>query len=392
MPTLSSPLRIIVTGLIAEYPLGGMTWHYLQYLLGIRRLGHEVYYFEDSGNWPYNPVEQAVVGRCEHNVDYLARVMAGYGLAERWAYFFGVESRWFGLSETRRAEVVNSADLLINVSGSIGRPQDYRDVERLVYIDTDPVFAQLKLVRRDADFSARVDAHDVHFSFGERISATMPDTGHQWLPTRQPIVLSEWVNGATPPPRTRPTLTTIMNWTSYRSEAWRGRTYGQKDEEFIKFLDLPSRAPDVEFEIAGAPGTSHPTPRGMLESHGWRVVDPVSACHDTGSYRSYVQRSWGEWSVAKNAYVGGHSGWFSERSACYLAAGRPVILQDTGFSDVLPVGEGILCFTTLDEAAAAVEQLRRDYSRHAAAARGIAESHFSSDRVLTLLLERAWQS
>ncbi len=386
---MSSSLRIIVTGLIAEYPLGGMTWHYLQYLLGLMRLGHDVYYIEHSGNWPYNPVEQVVVGRCEYNLDYLARVMSRYGLAERWAYFFDVESRWFGLSDVRRAEIVNSADLLINVSGSIGRPQDYRNVERLAYIDTDPVFAQLKLARRDPDFSARVNAHDVHFSFGERISAAMPDTGHQWLPTRQPIVLSEWLNSDTPPAPTRPTLTTIMNWTSYRSETWQGRTYGQKDEEFVKFLDLPRRVPGVGFEIVGAPGTSHPTPRGMLESHGWRVVDPMCFCHDTVSYRSYIQRSWGEWSVAKNAYVAGRSGWFSERSACYLAAGRPVIIQDTGFSDVVPVGEGILPFTTPEEAAAGVELLHSDYPRHVAAARRIAESHFSSDAVLTLLLQRA---
>lgn len=378
-----------MTGLIAEYPLGGMTWHYLQYLLGLVRLGHDVYYIEHSGNWPYNPVEQAVVPRCGYNVDYLARVMSHYGLAERWAYFFEVEARWFGLSDVRRAEILTSADLLINVSGSIGRPQEYRSVKRLAYIDTDPVFAQLKLARGDADFSARVDAHDVHFSFGERISGTMPDTGHQWLATRQPIVLSEWLNDSTPPPPSRPTLTTIMNWTSYRSESWQGRTYGQKDEEFKRFLDLPRRVPGVEFEIAGAPGTSHPTPRDVLASHGWRVVDPLVLCHDTNSYRSYIQRSWGEWSVAKNAYVAGRSGWFSERSACYLATGRPVILQDTGFSDVLPVGEGILPFTTLDEAAAAVEELQSHYSRHAAAARGIAESHFSSDAVLETLLRQA---
>jgi hypothetical protein len=387
----SSSLRIIVTGLIAEYPLGGMTWHYLQYVLGLRRLGHDVYYIEHSGNWPYNPVDQAVVGYCDYNVDYLARVMARYGFADRWAYFFEVESRWFGgMSDQRRADVVASADLLINVSGSVGRPADYRSAKRLVYVDTDPVFAQLKLARRDPHFTPRVDAHDVHFTFGERVAETMPDTGHRWLPTRQPVVLSEWQDGPATPEPSR--LTTIMNWTSYRSETWQGRTYGQKDEEFRRFLDLPGRFPELQFEIAGAPGTSHPTPRTMLESHGWRFVNPMAHCYDADSYRSYIQGSWGEWSVAKNGYVAGRSAWFSERSACYLAAGRPVIVQDTGFTNVLPVGHGICSFQSFDETVAALAKLKHEYPLHASAAVQIAKTFFDSDIVLTSLIGRTMET
>ena len=391
---MSSRLRIIVTGLIAQYPLGGMTWHYLQYLLGLRRLGHDVYYLEHSGSWPYNPLEQAVVVRdSSYNIGYLKRVMAHFGFAERWGYFSEIDSRWFGMPDQQRREVVTSADALINVSGSIARPQQYRAVERLVYIDTDPVFTQIKLAKRNsgnariADFASRVDAHDVHFSFGERVAETMPDTGHRWLPTRQPIVLDEWANALGP----RQTFTTVMNWTSYSSESWNDDTYGQKDIEFPAFLELPRRAGAADFEIAGAPGVSHPTPRELLAGHGWRFVDPMQVGYDFESYRRYIQTSRGEWSVAKNAYVRGRSGWFSERSACYLAAGRPVILQDTGFSAVLPVGEGILSFQSLDEAVAAVEDVQAAYPRHVAAARAIAESYFESGRVLESLLARATQ-
>ena len=362
-----------------------MTWHYLQYVLGLARLGHDVYYIEHSGSWPYNPLEKSIVGHCAYNVDYLARVMSRFGFAERWAYFSEVESRWFGLSDRQRKEIAGTADVMINVSGALDRPEDYCDVPDLVYIDTDPVFAQLKLARNDPGFVRRVNTHDVHFTFGECVARTMPDTGHDWLPTRQPIVLSEWQNAQKP----REMYTTVMNWTSYNSETWDGRTYGQKDSEFLRFLDLPRRSDKAQFEIAGAPGTSHPTPIEMLRCKGWRLADPLSVCYDFDSYRSYIQCSKGEWSVAKNAYVQGRSGWFSERSACYLAAGRPVILQDTGFSDVLPVGEGLIPFDTLEEAVAAVEQVQVDYPRHAAAAHSIAEAYFSSDTVLTSLLERA---
>jgi hypothetical protein len=382
---MSSRLRIIVCGLIAEYPLGGMTWHYLHYVLGLARLGHDVYYIEHSGSWPYSPVERAVVGRCDYNVDYLARTMSRFGLADRWAYFFEVESRWFGMSDEKRKKVIRSADLLINVSGALDRPEDYRSAECLTYVDTDPVFAQLKLLRGEAGFVRRVNVHDVHFSFGELVSQSIPDTGHIWLPTRQPVVVGEWET-SDPPSRG---FTTVMNWTSYKSELWHGRTYGQKDVEFLRFIHLPGLVPEARLEIAGAPGTSHPIPRKALTDKGWHVVEPSSVCPDLDSYRHYIRSSKAEWSVAKNAYVQGGSGWFSERSACYLASGRPVIVQETGFSQLLPVGEGIVPFTSLDEAVMAIREVEGNYLRHSSAARAISKAYFDSDQVLNSLLERA---
>src|SRR5262245_47312303 len=188
MGKMRSPLRIIVTGLIAQYPLGGMTWHYLQYVLGLARLGHDVYYLEDTGAGPYNPREGGVVKDCAFSVEYLAGGMMRFGLADGWAYRFSVRPQWFGLSDEKRAAVIQSADLLINVSGMLERPEDYRQVRRLVYIDTDPVFNQVKLARGQVEFRKLVDAHDVHFSFGEHFSEAMPMTGHRWRPTRQPIM------------------------------------------------------------------------------------------------------------------------------------------------------------------------------------------------------------
>jgi len=383
---MSCSLRIIVSGVIAQYPLGGMTWHYLQYALGLARLGHDVYYVEDTGAWPYDPARGDVFDDCTSSVRYLADVMARYGLADRWAYRFGARDEWFGMSGPTRKALFRSAELLVNVSGYLTRLDDYRRIPRLAYVDTDPVFNQIKLVNGNERFRGLVDAHDVHFSFGERLSEHTPATGHHWRPTRQPIVLSEWRPAA---PR-RDVFTTILNWSaSNNPPVYRGRTYGQKDVEFDCFLDLPRHVAPTVLELAVQPGKRRQAPLDLLRAHGWRVVDPETVCVDLDSYRAYIESSKGEWSVAKNGYVQGQPGWFSERSACYLAAGRPVVVQDTGIAPVLPVGVGIVPFTSPAEAVAAVRDVERDYPRHATAARAIAEAYFDSDRVLTRLIDEA---
>lgn len=380
-----SRLRIIVTGLIAQYPLGGVTWDYLQYVVGLLRLGHDVYYLEDTGQWPFNPKEGGVARGCEYNVEHLAGVMRRFGLAERWAYRFPWESRWYGLSDGNRRALLETADLLVNVSGTLADPAQYRCVPRMAFIDSDPVFTQIKLARGQADFRRAVDAHDVHFSFGERLSHLVPDTGHHWRPTRQPVVLSEW-RAATAP---RDAFTTVMNWTSYKPIEFQGRRYGQKDQELERFLDLPAQVPGTTLELAVNSGKTRRTPRSLLARKGWRVVHPDDVCPDLDRYRGYIQESMAEWSVAKHGYVAGRCGWFSCRSACYLAAGRPVVVQDTGFRDLFPTGEGLLAFDDQEEAVAAIHDVSAHYARHAEASRAIAREYFDSDRVLTRLLEQA---
>jgi hypothetical protein len=406
-------LRIVVSGLIAQHPrLGGMTWHYLQYLLGLARLGHDVYYFEDSGQVPYDVSRgvsgiDAMVANCEANIRHLSEVLARFGFEHRWAYRCAPESRWFGLTDAKRAQVLRSADLLINVSGTLEQPTDYRGVRRMIYIDTDPVVTQVKYLSGPPEFAPRVDAHDAHFSFGEQFSALVPDTGHRWLPTRQPILLSEW----TPSAQAREVFTTVMSWTSYRPLRYEGREFAQKDAEIQRFIDLPSMVGSVRLEVAMA-RTEHPkwqsslgnlppriqtlmqtrrrwSPQELLEHTGWQVVDADQRCSDIDAYRDYVRTSRGEWSVAKNAYVAGRPGWFSERSACYLASGRPVIVQDTGFSSVLPVGEGLLAFDSVEQATEAIREVDGDYDRHSRASRALAAEYFDADKVLVDLLERA---
>jgi hypothetical protein len=378
--------RIVVSGLIAQYPLGGLTWHYLQYLLGLQELGCDVYYIEDTDCYPYNPEEGGLAKHPTFNVRYLQNVLERFGLGERWAYRFPWKSQWFGMPEGQRQEVTSTADLILNVSGTLAHLDEYHRIPSRVYIDTDPVFTQVKLARGQKDFLNVVDAHNIHFSFGESLPGQAPDSGHDWLPTRQPVVLSEW---PTAPPG-RDVFTTLMNWTSYNPVEFEGKTYGQKDVEFQAYQDLPKQVPEQDLELAlnrvAKKGTA---PVGRLRRLGWRIVSPAEVCPDLDTYRSYVQQSMGEWSVAKNGYVLGQSGWFSERSACYLASGRPVVLQDTGFSKVLPVGRGIVPFTTPDEAAEGLVEVANNYKVHSRSARDLAAEYFASDKVLLSMIDRA---
>jgi hypothetical protein len=386
-------LRIVVAGLIGQYPVGGVTWDYIQYLLGLVALDHDVVYLEDSEQWPYNPIEGGSGCDATFNARYLANVMEHFGLGDRWAYRFPGGSlptgetfpeRWFGLPDGRRQDAIADADLLINVSSGVGNPSRYRQVPRIAYVDTDPAFTQIRAVQ-DERFRAHLDAHDVLFTYGECASDSVPDTGHVWHPMRKPIAVAEW-RPATPH---HDVFTTVLNWTSYGDLTWNGLSYGQKDSELLRFLDLPGRIAPTEIELALGSGVSRRAPRELLLSHGWRLADPMRVCGDLEGYRGYIESSFGEWTVAKTGYVLGRAGWFSGRTACYLAAGRPVVVQDTGFAPVLPVGEGIVTFSSPDEAAAGVREVVGNWAKHARAARAIAEAYFDAGKVVGRLLDTA---
>lgn len=406
VPGSSSSLRIVVTGLIAQHPsLGGVAWDYVQYPAGLARLGHDVYYLEDSGQWPYRldggeTKESRIAYDPSVNVRHLAAVMDRFHLGDRWMYRFPITGRWYGLSGQRRREVLAGADLLINVSGTLRRPEDYRAISRLAYIDSDPVFTQVKLRLRHGErkFQKRFSAHDVAFSFGERIAETEYGEGTPWRPTRQPVLLSEW----RPEEPTRGAFTTVLSWTSYKPLRHRRRWYGQKDLELRRYLGIAAAVRPARLELAlggtghagwetaRGPGWRNPwAPATILRRAGWRVTSARRVAGSLDRYRRYIATSKAEWSVAKHGYVVGRPGWFSCRSACYLAAGRPVVVQDTGFGPVLPTGDGIVAFSSPDEAVAAVRDVLARYHRHARAARALAAEYFDSNRVLARLVEEA---
>jgi len=397
--------RLIVTGLIAQHSaLGGVAWDYLNFVLGLHTLGFEVYYIEDSGEWPYNWNGGAtghawVATDCSENVSQLARSFDAFGLNDRWAYRFPPTGKWFGLTDLKRNEVIKTADALLNISGSLDKPELYRAIPKLIYIDTDPAFTQIAL-STDEVLRHRIGVHDCHFSVGENINTW--NSMDRWKPTKHPIFLAGWKNDLD----CRDAFTTVMNWTSYKPVVHQGRTFGQKDRELTRFLNLPNRVAPVPLEIAmptlfherwesseqgvmcGERRGGFGSPHELLRYHNWSVVNSLELCGDFITYRNYLMSSKGEWSVAKQGYVTGSVGWFSGRSACYLSAGRPVVVQNTGINKVIPTGLGVLAFSDEVEAAEGIREVVSSYQKHAKAAIDIAKAYFDSKTVLMKILQQ----
>ncbi len=273
----------------------------------------------------------------------------------------------------------------MNESGVITSEEILRAVPVRAYLDVDPGFTQLWQEVQGIDM--RLGAHNRFATVGGRIgqpSCDVPTCGVEWIPTVPPVVLSEWPSAG---PIERHALTTVGNWRGYGSVELDGVVYGGKVYSMRSFMTLPTLTRDA-FVAAFA---IHPDERAdlvALRENGWCLIDPAAVAGKPGEYRRFVQGSKAEFGVAKSGYVHSHCGWFSDRGACYLASGRPVIAQDTGFGEFLPVGRGLFSFSTIDDVLSAVDALNEDYACHAAAAREIAEEHFDSGRVLGTLLER----
>lgn len=380
-------MKIIVTGLVGQYAFGGVAWDYLQYVEGFRQLGHDVFYLEDTEMWPYDPIKNTISEDCSYNVAYLRNVMDKFGLGDRWIYRNAPDASYHGFSEAEVKKLCANADVFVNVSGCGWLRPEYLRIPKKVFLDSDPMFTQVALVSGEQDVVDRIHAHDFHFTFAENVGqpdCRVPAAGLNWIPTRQPIVL-EWWKPATEPPRD--VFTTVMNWVSYKECEYDGKQWGQKDVEFMKFIELPEKT-SQKFEIAMGMGPGMKRPTELLEQKGWQIVEPNQALPDPWKYRDYLRASKGEWSVAKEGYVKSRSGWFSCRSACYLALGRPCVLQDTGWSAHYPTGDGLFAFDTIEEAVAGIEEVNADYAHHSVEARALAEEQFDARKVLGALLGR----
>ncbi|MFI5364007.1 MAG: glycosyltransferase [Candidatus Binatia bacterium] len=387
-------MKIVVTGLIATYPLGGVGWDYLAYVSGLRRLGHEVFYLEDTGQWLYDPRAGSFTDDVGFNAAYLDATLAraGVDMRTRWA-LRAPDGTYHGTTLSQIERFCSQADLFLNVSGACWLRDAYRGARRIAYLDSDPCYSQAKLLAveqgtatEDQAYSVGlIRAHHCFFTFAENIndpSCAIPHCGLRWLPTRQPIVLDDW------PMRFAPEAcdyTTVMSWkTDVTLPSLSGVTYGGKDVEFRKFIDLPRRT-KVALQVA----LSGAAPRDELQQHGWQIIDAYEKSSTMEAYRNYLRASRGEWSIAKNAYVASRSGWFSTRSAAYLALGKPVVVQDTGFGGHYPTGDGLFAFSSLDDAVAAIDSIERDYRHHCNAARALAEREFAAETVLQRLLDDA---
>ncbi len=385
-----SKLRIIVGGFIGLLPAGGVTWDYGQYPLGFAALGHDVYYIEDTRVWPLFQAAGSDWGDASANVAYLCAAMEGFGLADRWAYRDEASGQCFGLSEAKVKELYRTADVLVNVSCATFLRDECARIPARVLIDSDPMFTQVQYLTPQQYYTGKpgLDGHTHHFTFGENMGAAdcrIPDCGINWRPTRQPLCLWLWPITEAPADGA---FTTVMNWTVAPPLQYEGETWGQKDVEFRRFFSLPQVVPEIPLAVVVAQtgGVGALFPAHDARKNGWHVLDPQVCVPDGQAYRTFIQQSRGEFSIAKETYVKARTGWFSCRSACYLAAGRPVVTQDTGWSRYLPTGCGLLSFEDAAGAAAALRQVAGDYQQHAVAARQIAEEYFDSRRVLTDLL------
>lgn len=385
-------MRIIVLGYIVRGPLAGFFYHHAQYVLGLARLGHDVIFVEDSDDYPscYNPVTHAVDTDPSHGLRFLADGLDRLGLGDRWAYHDHHAGRWHGPAaggpdgRSIRPSIA-SADVLLNLSGVNPLREWSLAVPRRVLIDTDPVFTQVRHLT-DPWAMQRARQHNAFFTFGENFGnpergCDTPDDGLAWRPTRQPICPDLFEHHPAIGDPTGP-LTTVMQWDSYPPRRYGRRDFGMKSMMFERFLDLPTRLPGERF--APAIGKA---PRDRLAAHGWLVHDPLDATRRLDDYLAFMARSKAEFSIAKHGYVAPRSGWFSERTTCYLATGRPAIVQDTGLAHLYPLGHGVLSFHDPQSAIESVARLNADYPAHCRAARAWVREHFDARRVLSHLLE-----
>ena len=371
-------MKILFAGIIARYPYGGVTWCSLMYLLGLQDLGHEVLYIEDTGECIYDAARDTISTDPAYGTRYIHDALEPFGLGNRWS-FVNYDGAYHGLSHEAVRAYCADADLFVNLSGGTWFWRDeYRQIPRKVFVDSDPVFTQLAIAKDEGWYVEFFRGFDHLFTFGANIGtpdSDVPTGEFTWHKTWQPVVTRLW-RTQTPPAGDR--FTTVMTW---KTESF-ADVDGNKDREFVRFIELPARTPS-RFELAVN------GPHALLRDHGWAPVDAMRVSRSLWDYRDFIQASKAEFGVAKHAYVSRRSGWFSDRTECYLAAGRPAVVQDTGWSAHLPSGAGLVGFSTLEEAITGLEMLERDYAAHAQRARELAHECFDASRVLPPFLERA---
>jgi hypothetical protein len=373
-------LRILCSGHLVRYPLGGHSWHHLQYLIGFKKMGHQVFFFENYG-WErscYDPEQNDRTGDASYGIAYLKKILSRYGLEKNWCYL-AEDGVAHGMSRQDLTDICSTADVYFNLS-NINWIPELELCSRRVLVDTDPVFSQI------GGFGlGSYSRYHVLFTYGENVhqpGCDMPDHGYRWLPTRQPVVLDCWPVTSGDPSKA---FTSVMNWTNFGAKEYQGKKYGQKDQEFEPFFSLP-KSVDQSMELAVA---APKQVRERMLAGGWRLANPKAVTADPWTYQKYIESSKAEFCVAKHAYVSTQCGWFSDRSTAYLAMGRPVVVQDTGFSRFLPASSGLLAYRNPTEAINRIQQVRDNYSNECKAARQTVESYFNSTIVLSELLENS---
>lgn len=384
---MRSRLRLVVLGMMGRCPFAGQTWLYVNWLRALTSLGHEVYYIEDDIVWPFDPRQNRVTDDFHYAVDHVSRCMAHIGLRDRWAVrFFLRRGASWGMESSAIDQLYRTCDAVLNICGATELRDEHKVAPLRVYVETDPVIAELRVASGDNVMKSILDDHNAFFTYGENYGAAdcgVPLSGLDFHMTRQPVDLGLWPMTYEPEATY---FTTVGNYrqvgkdVSYGGEVYRW----SKHFEWERILNVPRRT-NQPFDLAI--NVEDAADFRLLRSHGWHLRYPVQLSLDVfGAYPRYIRSSRAELTVAKDQNVRLRSGWFSERDVCYLASGKPVVAQDTGFSNVLPIGEGLFAFMTTDEAVEAVDAVNRDYRRHCEAARALAEDHFAGPKVAARFL------
>ena len=379
-------------GFMGGMPIAGVIWQHVHYIVGLQRLGHDVYYIEDSARLPYNPETFEVNNEFDYAARLLQRLAREFEFKNRWAfcarYLRGQPTAGLSLKKIRR--LYREADAILNVCGAQEFNDDLLASDRIIYVESDPGVEQIRIDKGVGSTIDYLRRHRSLFTFGENVgtkSFLVPTHNLKWLPTRQPVVIDLWKTNRAPPRAA--VFTSVANWSTsgLKDITWRGEKYlWSKSREFLRFVAAPKKAGET-FELAT--NIKDAKARAKFLRNGWRFHSPLQLSVDYWLYRDYVRRSKGEFTVAKDQYVRLNTGWFSDRSACYLAAGRPVIIQQSGFTQHYGSDGGLFAFSSIKEIVDAVKAINADYARHSRAARYIAREVFEAEKVLASLLGRA---
>lgn len=391
-------LRIVVGGYIGLYPTGGAVWDYIQYPLGLKTLGHDVFYIEDTMQFPVFQNNNAKWDDASSTVRYLKEIMEHFGFKERWAYRDIASDHCYGMSLNKVLEICNTADVFINISCSTVVRNEYLQIPKRVLIDTDPMFTQVTLFNelsgeQGTSVKEMTETHNYLFTFGENIGdpdCRVPTQHLNWLNTRQPVCIDYWINNKSP---NNFGVTSILNWSGRTKMKYDNEEWGQKDVEFMKYIEIPGRFPDLKFEVVINPPLNKESlfnPVNM-RNHGWNVISPVQQVSGYANYSAFIKTSVAEFAVAKETYVKSNSGWFSGRSACYLAAGKPVIAQETCWSKFIPAGNGLFTFNDMDSAVSSLLIVNENLYKHSVAAVEIARNYFDSNLVLNDMINKIYK-
>ena len=381
--------KVVVWGLLASLAFGGMVWQVYHYLIALRRLGFDVWYVEDSDRRLYDPQTRYPTEDFNANVRLLASFMQQIGFSNRWVFGRPADNGAClgALDRADLHKLYQDADAAINLCGAHALQNVSADLKCLIYLETDPVRVQVGVAAGHLSTIEHLDVYNHLFTYGENIGAPdclVPVQRYTWQPTRPPVCLDLWANKT--PPGTGASLTTVANWKHKGKDVvWKGETWRwSKHYEFMKFIQLPNKA---RLPMGLAVGAISNAEKEQLETCGWRTRS-VRTLDDPHAYRQYIQESLGEFTAAKEQVVRSRSGWFSDRSVCYLAASRPVITQDTAFGKFIPTGKGLFAYNTEDEALAAIDAIAGDYEYHSAAALETAREYFEAQRVVGDMLRR----